>query len=122
MGRGMSRSGNSAFEWARRQALQIEAVHVLKQLHEGACSVIERPLALVAGGKRRVAYRAGRVQILSHPAEARRTVGAELGELLFHGERRRHEVAGLVLAYGLRPAGEHDRGLDIAAVDAVDTF
>src|SRR5574342_47856 len=61
----------SLAERAALEARKLESMHVLEQLHEGTRAVLDRGLALLGCGERRVAHCARRVQILRHPAEAR---------------------------------------------------
>ena len=89
------------------------------QFHERPRALHERGLALLRRRQRRVAERAARMEILRHPGEAGGPVGAEPFELARHGDGLRLRVRRLVHAHRAGLRRQHQRGLDVAGVDAV---
>ena len=67
-----------------------------------------------------IAERALGVQVLRLPAELHRPVGAQMLELLDEGELVGAKVLGIFHAHQIGPEMQHHRGLDIAAMDAVE--
>ena len=101
------------------QPREIEAIDLLEQFHECLGAMVERGFALGGAGECRVADRAGGIEVLRHPGEASGPVGTEPFEFARHRDRRRRCVWGFSHAHGCGLRREHERGFDIAAVDAV---
>src|SRR3954452_573744 len=59
------------------------------------------------------------MQVLRHPAEARRKIRAQPFMIVLHRAGRWPEIRNLAAPDQIRKGSEHDRGLDIAAVNAV---
>src|SRR5438105_5728111 len=94
-GRGCCDGSSSASSSSRRRcslcvdrelskALEIETVHFPEQLDECPRAEFDRCLAFGGGCRRCVADRAGRIEIVAHPTERRRSVRREPFKLFFH--------------------------------------
>src|SRR6266851_3206532 len=103
------------------QARQVEAVDVFDERDKSARTKIECGLALVERPGGCIPGRTARVQVLRHPAEAGGMAGAQLLELVFHRDRRRL-CARHLAAHGFGLDREHERGLDLAGMNAVREF
>src|SRR5436853_2274638 len=100
------------------QAREIEAMHVFDERDKSARAKVECGFALVERAGGCVSYRAARVKVLRHPAEAGGMARAQLRELAFHRDRQRLRAWHLG-AHRLGLEREHERGLDLAGMDAM---
>src|ERR1700681_842761 len=100
------------------QAREVEAVNVLDQRDKSARSKIERGLAFVERTSGGVSRRTARMKVLRHPAETGWMARAQLREFALHRHRRRLCVRHL-RAHRLGLQREHERGLDLPRMDAV---
>src|SRR5215212_10685177 len=81
--------------------------------------MLQRRLAFLSPRERSIADRARGVEILRHPAESGGEVSAQIFVLALHCEGERLEIHNLLAPHKVRICGEHDRSLDVAAMDAV---
>src|SRR5215213_5171531 len=105
-----------------REPNKVEFLDILQQRHKSPRAVVQRCLTLFRGGERRVADGARSIEVLRHPAEARGKIGAKIFVVPFHRDSGGDEVCDLLAPHEIRIRGQHDRGLDIAAVNAMRVF
>ncbi len=101
------------------EARKIKSKNVAQEIQKGRRPVLGAGLALLGRRLGSVARRAERMQIARHPTEADRLCHTKLTKLLLDSDRRADEISCFAHAHGLRSEGEHQRGLRLAAVNAV---
>src|SRR5215208_197233 len=102
-----------------REPNKVEFPDILQQRHKSPRAVVQRCLTLFRGGERRVADGARSIEVLRHPAEAGGKIGAQIFEIALHRDAGRNEIRDLVAPHEVGIRGDHDRGLDVPAVDAM---
>ncbi len=104
---------------ARRAGAQDRNRRSRAEFDEGLRAARQCRVALGCGRQRGVADGAAWVQVLRHPGKACRPIGAEPFEFGRHRHRFRRRLRRPVHAHRVGFRRQHQRGLDVAAMDAV---
>jgi hypothetical protein len=100
----------------------IKCPHIFQKLDKPFGRMRQQAFALIGISLFGVADNAVWIKVRGHPAEGVRTIGTQMFGGACHLCLQAWKIARLVHAHQIRVQGQHDRGFDFAAMNAVGLF